>query len=582
MSGRTSDYTQTAALRDENAALKQRLAEMERYQRGLEQQLTVLGAQSARLDAVLAALQCNEQLFYTLVEALPVAVLIRQAPPVVGEELPFIESLKYLYINAAAEAITGYRKEEILQLSLADIVHPQSHEALQHYLAKLQPGATFPASLTLPIISSDGITRWLETTTREIVFQGCAAFLDIALDVTERHHSVQESRAAYLRLQALNRDMQRSRDLLRTIFDGISDGLLLIDQHGIILAANQAIATLLNCSVANLVNQSWESCCCRHGSLQNEAAPFSGQWALQTLHDGQPRQQRERCLHPDGTIHTFDIHVWPIKILHDGPECAEQIDQVVIRITDVTEKLLLEALVVENERLSMARELTQIVAHEVNTPLQSIITLLELMSEDSEEERGNMILRAQQQAGRIGTILHQLIDSYYLQPDTRTPVDVNRIVKDVLELMEHRLASHHIDVLTRLAPDVLIIAGEAEQMKQVLLNLVFYAIERMPDGGRLRVQTWLQRVTRHTNDQPAADMAVIELSDTGLGMDREAQEQLFMPFSMAAGRRSGPGLFIIRKVVAQFGGALSIESHPGTGTIFTIRVPLKKRKKELR
>jgi PAS domain S-box-containing protein len=412
-----------------------------------------------------------------------------------------------------------------------------------------------------------------------IEFEGQAAFIDIALDVTERKQAEQEREAAFLRLEAANREMQRSRDTIRTLFDGISDGLLMIDREGLVLAVNQAAARLFGCSPKAFINQSWADCCQQPETyLGSVVSYFPGLWVLETVQDGKTRHRHEHFTHPNGISYTFDMQAWSIAAIDQQETNSAEVDQVILRITDVTEKLRLEALMIENERLSVGRELTQIVAHEVNTPLQSIMVLLDLIASAGDDERHALLMRAQHQAGRIGTILHRLSESYHPQmTGVLKLVDVQSVISDVLESTRKKLMNQSIKQHINLTSDILPVAGDPEQMYKMLLNLVYHAMDMMPQGGDLYVQTKVQMVPWNQHDATEAKLVIVEMR--AVSSASEGTDDAAMPASLTAREQSlDSGLFISRKIIAQIGGALSIDRHAETGTVFTIHLPMQRKK----
>jgi PAS domain S-box-containing protein len=417
-------------------------------------------------------------------------------------------------------------------------------------------------------------------TSVSIELDGRPAVLTISLDTTKRHHAEAARQEAYLRLEELNTDLQRNRDLLRLLFDTIDDGLVLLDSDGHILTTNQATAALLGEPLDNLLNRPWAEFCRRHGSGQ--APTFPGGWVLDTLRNGQPYQQRERLLRADGTSRILDMQTLPISYTTQQNATADSarpmVDLLVLHIADVTERVQLEALVLERERSATGRRLTEIVAHEVNTPLQTILTSLEMMMPTTaEEEPSDFLVLAQSEIERIARILRQLKDLYRHTPDWPGPVQINTLIEQVLLLLHKDLARNHVDVQRDLDPALPSILGRPDQIAQVLLNVVLNAIDAMPDGGVLGLHSRIE------SGLPGADgpahaahaTAIIEISDTGCGLDPAMQARIFQPFFTTKQQGSGLGLAISQRIITQHGGSISVKSAPDAGTTFIIGLPTK-------
>jgi signal transduction histidine kinase len=234
--------------------------------------------------------------------------------------------------------------------------------------------------------------------------------------------------------------------------------------------------------------------------------------------------------------------------------------------------------VLERERSATGRRLTEIVAHEVNTPLQTILTSLEMMMPTTaEEEPSDFLVLAQSEIERIARILRQLKDLYRHTPDWPGPVQINTLIEQVLLLLHNDLARNHVDVQRNLDPALPSILGRPDQIAQVLLNVVLNAIDAMPDGGVLGLHSRIESGLPGTDGpaHAAHATAIIEISDTGCGLDPAMQARIFQPFFTTKQQGSGLGLAISQRIITQHGGSISVKSAPDAGTTFIIGLPTK-------
>jgi signal transduction histidine kinase len=141
------------------------------------------------------------------------------------------------------------------------------------------------------------------------------------------------------------------------------------------------------------------------------------------LRDGHTRQQRELFCAADGVPMTLEMQALPIAAPDEAADPAVPVAYVVLHVVDVTEKLQLEALMLENERLEMGRKLTQLFAHEVNTPLQTILLSLEHLPTADDEERSWFVSLMRQEIQRIGALLHQFAHVYQDDADEQASDD---------------------------------------------------------------------------------------------------------------------------------------------------------------
>ncbi len=391
-------------------------------------------------------------------------------------------------------------------------------------------------------------------------------------DITERKHLEEilelRVRERTVQLEATSYQLQRNRDLLQTIFDGINDGLLLLNQSGYIMTANHAMCLLLGRSLEELIDQSWVAFCQAPETNQIDTGiSFPGLWVLDTLQDGLPRRRRERFVLDGATTRMLDLQALPIYRANTSATSGQAVDRVVLHVVDVTEQLQLEALMIENERFAASKRLTQIVAHEVNSPLQTIMFSLDmLLRKTSNKEQRIFLNVAQEEVERIGKILHQLKDIYHAPEHNSVTRDVNALLERALLLTGGKLAQNHIVVERDMIADLPPVLCYTDQLMQVFLNLILNAIDAMPDGGKLQIRTNTQII----EDQ---HMIMIEITDTGVGIEQDLQLRVFEPFFTTKSHGSGLGLSVSQKIINEAHGILQLHSTVGQGTTFRIMLP---------
>jgi two-component system NtrC family sensor kinase len=175
---------------------------------------------------------------------------------------------------------------------------------------------------------------------------------------------------------------------------------------------------------------------------------------------------------------------------------------------------------------------------------------------------------AEEEIERIVQVLARLRDLYRPRADVVKPVDVNALIESVLLLTGKQLERGRIRVLRELDPALPKVQGVADQLKQVLLNLVLNAAEAMAGGGLLHVQTYVQ------GDPSGGRMAVITVTDTGTGIPEEQLPHLFDGLHTTKERGMGLGLYTSKAIIERHMGRISAQSTPGEGTTFTIVLPI--------
>lgn len=209
-------------------------------------------------------------------------------------------------------------------------------------------------------------------------------------------------------------------------------------------------------------------------------------------------------------------------------------------------------------------------AHEIRNPLSTMSLNLDLLAEDfrdaeSPRERRAIqkIDRIRREANRLEGILDAFLRFARLQDLQVVPSDLNALVDDLRDFCEPQAQAHNVVFRSQYAEDLPKVPLDANLFKQALLNLIINAQNAMPDGGDLILRT------RHEGLS-----AVLEITDTGKGMSPEVQARIFDAFYSTRPGGSGLGLPTTRKIVEAHGGTIAVQSEPGKGSCFAIRLPL--------
>jgi signal transduction histidine kinase/DNA-binding response OmpR family regulator len=221
---------------------------------------------------------------------------------------------------------------------------------------------------------------------------------------------------------------------------------------------------------------------------------------------------------------------------------------------------------IQAEKMAAVGRLAASLAHEINNPLQAIQNSLHLALHKGleEEDRRRFLEMAQNEVNRLVQIVRRMLDFY--RPSTSTQqFNVNRPVEDALAIAGKRLQQNRIHVEARLSPSLPPISGTANQLTQVFLNIIINSIEAMPDGGTLWVGT-----AQDTN--PGREI-VVAFRDSGAGIPADIRSHLFEPFHTSKPTGTGLGLAISYGIIERHHGAIEVDSPPGGGTTFIIRLP---------
>ena len=262
----------------------------------------------------------------------------------------------------------------------------------------------------------------------------------------------------------------------------------------------------------------------------------------------------------DGRERYMDAHASPLW--QDG-----NINGVMVFMSDVTERKLARERAARSDKLRALGELAAGVAHNVNNSLTVIQGRSQLMSiNDAENKHLKIIMQAIRDCSAT---LQRLLD-FSRRDTTRTalPVDLADVIKSSIEISTPKWQSKKtgpIEIETEIeAAGIVMTLGNISELREVALNLIFNAVDAMPNGGTIRVGT--RRDERH---------ACLWVEDSGVGMSKEVLAKIFEPFYSTKGDNgTGLGLSASHGIIENHGGSINVKSEPGKGTRFEILLPL--------
>ena len=303
---------------------------------------------------------------------------------------------------------------------------------------------------------------------------------------------------------------------------------------------------------------------------------------IETLRTGESAHVIHEDTGEEEEFNYSEIVTYPVKNEHD------QIVRVIEIYRDISEALSLrwekrmKAVkadlnnLVQEDRLISLGKLAASCVHEINNPIQGLLTYSRLMelglAEEATPTEGTRSLQSYaelmtRELERCGRIISGLLS---FSRDSRmeyTELDLNEVLKSVVALTRHKMELQEIEVALNLSKEPLTVRGDMLRLQQCFLNLIFNAIEAMPSGGILEIQT---------DPVPEKQTATIVVRDTGYGIAKDRLGHIFDPFftTKEIGSGTGLGLSIVYGVVKSHEGNIEVHSKVGRGTVFVISLPL--------
>lgn len=355
-------------------------------------------------------------------------------------------------------------------------------------------------------------------------------------------------------------------DRLRSIFDGMFDGVWLVAANGRTTYANAAMTTLLGCSASHIRGRPITDFL--DATLWPEMEGFL---ARQRTHAGE--RMEIRFCRSDGTDLFAFLAGSPI--VHEGSYVGSMLN-----VSDVTGKHSIDAQIVQNQRLEAIGEFAGGVAHDFNNLLTAIHGYAELAraglaADDPIAADLDQVIAG---ADRATAITRKLVAFTRRQVLLPMDLDPGAVVADLLPILRP-LAGDGIVILLQLDAPHSWVRVDSTQLEQVIMNLVVNARDAMSAGGTVTIS--IRDIARVDPDRPDPDLTAgpfvrISVSDLGSGMDDDTKARIFDPFFTTKGPAKGTGLGLstVFGIVTQSQGRITVESEVGIGSTFHIDLPL--------
>jgi PAS domain S-box-containing protein len=364
--------------------------------------------------------------------------------------------------------------------------------------------------------------------------------------------------------------LRESEVWLKTILDNVQTGILIIDpETKVVVDVNPAAAKMIGTSKEQIVGSSCQ---------QNICPAEKGKCPITDL--TQVVDNSERLLiRADGERRNIIKTVVPAT-LGGRTYFLESFIDITERQKAEAERAKLESQLRQAVKMEAVGRLAGGVAHDFNNILTAItgygeLLLMNLDRKGSVRQDVKDILVAAERAASLTRQLLAFSRKQVLQPQR---LDLNRVVGN-MDKMLRRIIGEDIELVTVLGPELGTVTADPGQIEQVIMNLAVNARDAMPQGGKLTIETadadLDEAYAQHHLEAQPGPYVMLAVSDTGVGLDQEAQARIFEPFftTKELGKGTGLGLSTVYGIVKQSGGLIWVYSEPGKGTTFKIYLP---------
>jgi PAS domain S-box-containing protein len=351
-------------------------------------------------------------------------------------------------------------------------------------------------------------------------------------------------------------ELARLKEFSENIVESVNVGILVVDFDGRITTWNSALEEIFGISRERALRRSIDDIFDRDliETIQNVIGQED--WSIRdTRHIYKYNASTE-----DGRPLTVNVSLAPFEAAHGV------ITGTLVVIENVTERAQLEQQLLEREKLSSIGLLAAGVAHEVNTPLAGISSYAQMLlhqTSDADPKRG-LLEKIHLQTVRASGIVNNLLNFSRTGDAEFRELDLNRVLDDTLQLLEPQLRTAKFELARNFSDGLHPAYGSASKLQQVFMNLILNARDAMPNGGKLTIHT-----------RAVDSSLVVDFRDTGIGIAPENIARIYDPFftTKEVGQGTGLGLALSYGIIQEHNGRIFVESRPGEGAHFTIKLP---------
>lgn len=513
----------------------------------------------------------SSRLLEAIVEHIPVMVFVKRA-----------SDLRMELFNRAGVALTGYPKESVIGKSNYDLWPKEQGDFFTAADRKVLASHEVMEIAEEPITCANGKIRILQTWKVALRDEKGepSHLLGISIDITEHKQTKLEILKLNAELEA--RVFERTKELsdsttrIETIIDTVADGIITIDDHGIIETMNRAVERIFGYAADEIIGQNIKILMPEpyHSQHDNHLDRYRATGEAHIIGHGREVTGQRK----DGSHFPLELAVTEMWLGEQRHFTGVLRD---ITVRKQADELLKRAKEAAESASRSKSDFLAVMSHEIRTPMNGVIGMLDVLTQTSlNGHQAEMAKLIRESASTLLGIIEDILDFSKIEAGKlnleQELMSIESVVEKVCSMFDYMAEQKRIELTLFIDPEIPNVLGDALRMHQILTNLINNAIKFSSGQNHLGQVMVRVQISSRSEGRVWLEFTVY---DNGIGMDEVTQSRLFVPFEQADSSTkrlfggTGLGLAISNKLVHMMGGEISVQSKPGAGSTFTVLLP---------
>jgi len=453
------------------------------------------------------------------------------------------------YVSEGCLELTGYKPSDLVgnkRVAYNDLIHPDDQPLVREQVQKALE-AREPFRVVYRIKTAAGEEKWVWEQGQGVFSKSgeLIALEGFITNITDRSKA--------------EKDLKESEARIRAILETVVDGIITINERGIIESVNSAVEKLFGYTENEVIGKNVSVLMTSPYREEHDT------YLANYLKTGKKKiigiGREVVAQHKDGTI--FPIRISVSEFFLGDKRMFTGI------VHDISEEKALQQQILQSERLAIIGKMAAKVAHEVRNPLSSLSLNAEMLEEEIQNQKSSnnneakSLLRSMiREIDRVTSLTDEYLQFSRLPESQPIKGNLNSLIREMLDLLAEELKRKNIKLTSKGLNADLQVPFDRAQIRRVLLNIIRNAIESMPNRGTLKVWT-----------EQNLETAIIGIQDSGPGIPEDKVNEIFIPFFTTKDFGTGLGLAISQQIIHEHKGKISCESNVGQGAKFRIELP---------